>query len=74
MAYCRLHTPVDPPFSGDSYVLYNCDQYGLLQVQFFLDELAGMHHASVQELVGCHAIYCQQLYPTQVAISVLKTC
>ena len=74
MGCCRLHIVVDPPFSRYGYVLYNYDQCELLQVQFLLDELAGMHHASVQELVGCYVIYCQLLCPTQVAISVLKTC
>ena len=56
MGRCRLHTVVDPPFSGDSYVLYNCDQYEVLPTQLLPDELAGMHHVSVQELVGCYVI------------------
>ena len=55
-------------------MLYNCDQYEFLPVEFPLDELAGMHHASDQELAGWSEAYCQLLYPTQVAISVLKTC
>ena len=59
-------------FSGYSYVLYNYDQYEILPTQLLPNELAGRHHASIQELVGCYVIYCQQLYPSQVAIFCLK--
>ena len=56
------------------YVLHNYDLYEFLQVLLPLDELVGMHHASVQELAGCNGAYCQLVCPTQLAISVLKTC
>ena len=52
--------------SGYSYVLHNYNQYEFLLVQLPLDELAGMHHASVKELAGCNVTYCQLLYPLMV--------
>ena len=74
MGYYRLYTVVDLPLSADSYMLHNYDQYEFLQVQLPHDELAGINHVIVQVLVKCNEAYCQQLYPTQVAISVFKTC
>ena len=72
MGCYSLNTVIDPLLSGDSYVLHNYGQYEFLSKQVLPphDKLAGMHHASVHELVGYNVVYCQQLYPTQVVIYV----